>query len=101
MKSSDILTKEKVRHIASLAHVILSDDEVIIFTDQLNSILSYFEILNKAESKTLSNPSNDSFQTIRFQDDLEHDQTLSTKKSTANANTTDKGYILTNQVVKK
>ena len=44
------LTPEQVRHIARLARVGLTDDEVARFQSQLSEILDYFERLNEVDS---------------------------------------------------
>ncbi len=44
------LTGDEVRHIANLARVALSDDEVERFRGQLSSILAHFETLNAIDT---------------------------------------------------
>ena len=45
------ITKEEVQHTAWLAHIKLSEDELVQFTKQLNRILDYFKNLDKAETE--------------------------------------------------
>ena len=47
------LTPEEVRHIARLARVGLTDDEVARFQSQLSEILDYFERLNEVDSENV------------------------------------------------
>ena len=47
------LTPEQVRHIARLARVGLTDDEVARFQSQLSEILDYFERLNEVDSENV------------------------------------------------
>ena len=47
------LTPEEVKHIARLARVGLSDDEVARFQVQLSQILDYFERLREVETEKL------------------------------------------------
>jgi len=44
------LTAEEVRHIATLARVALSDDEVERFRAQLSGILEHFQVLNDIDT---------------------------------------------------
>jgi aspartyl-tRNA(Asn)/glutamyl-tRNA(Gln) amidotransferase subunit C len=44
------LTPDTVRQVAHLARLTLSDEEVELFTRQLNDILSYVEKLNELET---------------------------------------------------
>ncbi len=45
------LTPEEVRHIAGLARVGLSDDEVLRFQNQLSQILDYFARLQEVDTE--------------------------------------------------
>ena len=44
------LTSEQVRHIARLARVALSDDEVELLREQLSGILDHFAVLNEIDT---------------------------------------------------
>lgn len=44
------ITKEEVEHVAHLARLNFREEEKEKFTSQLNDILMYMEILNKAET---------------------------------------------------
>jgi aspartyl-tRNA(Asn)/glutamyl-tRNA(Gln) amidotransferase subunit C len=44
------LTSEDVRHIARLARLALSDDEVERMRDQLSSILDHFQVLSEIDT---------------------------------------------------
>jgi aspartyl-tRNA(Asn)/glutamyl-tRNA(Gln) amidotransferase subunit C len=45
------LTREEVEHVARLAHIGLSDDDVERFRTQLSQILDYFEILKRVDTE--------------------------------------------------
>ena len=47
------LTPEEVRHIARLARVGLSEDDVTRFEDQLSQILDYFQRLQEADTESV------------------------------------------------
>ena len=47
------LTPEEVRHIARLARVGLSEDDLTLFQDQLSQILDYFQRLQEADTENI------------------------------------------------
>ena len=47
------LTNDEIRHIASLARIALSDEEIDIFTVQLSDIHSHFEALQKNKTESI------------------------------------------------
>ena len=47
------LSEEQVRHIAHLARLSLSDEEVKKFSTELSSILDYIEILNELDTESV------------------------------------------------
>ena len=48
------LTQEQVRHIAKLARLGLTDDEVKKFSTQLTNILQYIEVLNEVDTSAVA-----------------------------------------------
>ena len=44
------LEPSEVKHIASLARIGLSEDEIMMFGDQLSQILEQFEVLNELDT---------------------------------------------------
>lgn len=52
-----MISEEQVKHIAKLARLKLSDEEVKKFSTQLSDILGYVEILNKADTKKVEETS--------------------------------------------
>lgn len=48
------LTQEQVRHIAKLARLGLSDEEVKKFSTQLTNILQYIEVLNEVDTSAVA-----------------------------------------------
>jgi aspartyl-tRNA(Asn)/glutamyl-tRNA(Gln) amidotransferase subunit C len=49
-----MISREEVLHIAKLAKLKLTDDEVVAFQKQLSEILEYFKKLEKIDTTTLS-----------------------------------------------
>jgi len=47
------ISKEKVKHIAKLAHLKLKDDEVESYAKELSSILDYMEKLNELDTTSV------------------------------------------------
>lgn len=52
-----MLSEDQVKHIAKLARVALSDEEVERFSKQLSDVLKYVEILNEVDTKKVSETS--------------------------------------------
>ena len=48
------LNIDEVEHIAELARLTLTDDEIARYSDQLSAILEYFSILQKLETTDIS-----------------------------------------------
>lgn len=52
-----MLDEDKVRHVAKLARIALTDAEVKKFTPQLSGVLEYMEILNEVDTKNVAETS--------------------------------------------
>ena len=50
---SEKLTQEQVRHVAKLARLNISEDEVKLFTEQLSNILEYVAQLQKLDTENI------------------------------------------------
>ena len=85
--SDDAVSAEEVRHVAELARVDLTDEEVDQFTGQFGAILEYFETLDEVpevdREPTLTNV---------MRPDEEHDS-LSSEDALRNAGETEDGYF--------
>ena len=44
------LTDDEVRHIAALARIAMTDDEMELMRDQLSNILDHFDVLNQMDA---------------------------------------------------
>lgn len=49
-----MITKEQVEHIAKLAKLALSEEELLKFQKDLSSVLDYFEVLNTLDTSSVS-----------------------------------------------
>ena len=47
------LSREAVRHVAELAKLGITDDEVDLFAEQLSAILDYAEIINRLDTDAI------------------------------------------------
>lgn len=52
-----MLTEEEVRHVAKLARLDLSDEEIKKFATQLSSVLDYMEILKEVDTSEVAETS--------------------------------------------
>lgn len=51
MEGMTQLTQDQVRHVAKLARLALSDEEVLKFSTQLTSVLQYIDVLNEVDTE--------------------------------------------------
>jgi len=54
------LTQEQVKHIANLSRLQLSDEDVVKYQKELNSIVDYIDILEKVPEEDLKSISHNS-----------------------------------------
>ena len=94
-----MLTKEETLHIAKLANLNLTDEEVERFRGQLSPILNYIEKLNEVNTDNVE-PTSHPISNLknRFQEDG-MDNALDINDVTKNANEKDGNYILTGAVL--
>jgi aspartyl-tRNA(Asn)/glutamyl-tRNA(Gln) amidotransferase subunit C len=64
------LTADQVRHIAKLARLTLSDDEVKKFTKELTAILDYVDVLQKVDTNGVEPLKQVTGLTSAFRDDV-------------------------------
>lgn len=67
-----MLTKEEVEHIAKLARLHLTENEIEKFTTQLQNVLGYVDILNEVDTSDTKETS----QVTGLQNVLRHDEVL-------------------------
>lgn len=94
-----MLSREEILHIAKLARLNLTDEEIEKFQGQLSPILDYISKLNEVDTENVE----PTFHPItdlknRFQEDG-MDNSLDVKDVTANAKEKDGNYILTGAVL--
>ena len=86
------ISEKEVEHVAWLAKIELSEDEKTLFTEQFNSILEYFQVIDEAETDNVP----PSFHAVDLVDVLREDiveSSLSREKALANASKKEKGFF--------
>lgn len=71
-----MIDEDKVRHVAKLARINLTDDEVKKFSSQLNKVFGYVEILNEVDTKNVPETS----QVTGLKNVMEKDEVLPSPK---------------------
>jgi len=72
-----MLTDDQVRHIAKLARIHLSDDEVKKFAKQLSDVLDYMDILNEVDTEGIA----ETGQVTGLKNVMEKDEVLTAQSS--------------------
>ncbi|MCK9486511.1 MAG: Asp-tRNA(Asn)/Glu-tRNA(Gln) amidotransferase subunit GatC [Dehalococcoidia bacterium] len=86
------LTTEEVRHIAKLARIALTDEEIERYREQLSGILDHFEVLNEVDTEGVS-PTAQAFALSNVQRPDEVRPSLSPEDVLRNAPRTEDGYL--------
>lgn len=86
------LTTEEVRHIARLARLALTDDEVERYREQLSGILDHFEVLNEIDTSDVP-PTAQSLDQVNVTRPDELRPSLPTEDVLANAPRDEDGYL--------
>ncbi|MFN8673248.1 MAG: Asp-tRNA(Asn)/Glu-tRNA(Gln) amidotransferase subunit GatC [Candidatus Sericytochromatia bacterium] len=68
-----MITKEEVLKIAKLSKLTLKDEEIDIFSEQLNSILGYVEQLNELDTNGIEPSSSAIISSNVFREDIKKD----------------------------
>ena len=86
------LTSNDIKHTAELARIKLSANEVEKYTEELNSILEYIEILNDVKTDAVEETSQVTGLTNKQREDKVR-PSLSQKQALSNSRHTEKGYF--------
>ena len=92
------LSEEEVEHIAWLAQIELTDEEKKLFTNQFNTIIDYFHIIDEADTKNVK----PTFQILNLINVLREDiieESMSTDSTLANAPRKEKGYFKAPKII--
>ncbi len=88
------ITQKKVKHIANLAKIKLSSEEIEKFQKQLGDIIKYFDKLNEVDTEDVEETSQVTGLTSKMRKDEARDF-LSQKKALENAPDEEDGYFRT------
>jgi aspartyl-tRNA(Asn)/glutamyl-tRNA(Gln) amidotransferase subunit C len=78
------ISKEEVGHVAHLARINFSEEEIKTYTSQLNDILMYMDILNKIDTSDVAPMTHAISLTNALRDDVKR-ESLGTDRALANA----------------
>src|SRR3990167_10451323 len=94
----NILTIDRIKHIAQLANLSLDDKELQIYTQQLASVLNYMEILQEVDTKNVPPTYQvlDGTTNVFREDKIKNSFTQ--KDALIQSKVTHKGYFLTKNV---
>ena len=92
------LSEEEVEHIAWLAQIELTDEEKKLFTNQFNTMIEYFHIIDEADTKDVK----PTLQILNLTDVLREDiveKSISSDSALANAPRKEKGYFKAPKII--
>ncbi|AFV02435.1 Aspartyl-tRNA(Asn) amidotransferase subunit C [Dehalobacter sp. UNSWDHB] len=92
------LSREEVEHVALLARLQLSEEEVELYTEQLNSILGYAEMLQKLNTDQVS-PTAHAVQLVNILREDEVRPSMSRDKILMNAPDEEDGFFRVPKIV--
>jgi aspartyl-tRNA(Asn)/glutamyl-tRNA(Gln) amidotransferase subunit C len=101
------LTEKEVRHVAELANLALSDDEIAKMTHDLDGILTHIDKLNELDTsnvapmtQVITFDATDGDRTPAFREDVEV-APLGNRLATANAPVAGSGYFKVPKVIER
>jgi aspartyl-tRNA(Asn)/glutamyl-tRNA(Gln) amidotransferase subunit C len=89
---------QEVKYIAELARLKLTEDELLLFTKQLNNILDYMEKLNKVDTRGIKPTSHALYITNALREDIV-ERSLRKKEAMDNAPQKDRDFFLVPKVI--
>jgi aspartyl-tRNA(Asn)/glutamyl-tRNA(Gln) amidotransferase subunit C len=92
------LSKKEVEHIAWLAHIELSKEEEILFTEQFNEILEYFKKIDEVDTEGVE-PTYHVLDLKNVSRKDEAEPSLPTEEALRNAPKTEKKFIKAPRIV--
>lgn len=93
------LTKPDVLHLAHLAKLTLSDEEIKKFQKQLSETLDYVKNLGEISTTKTVSASQDQPKNVFFNDQISDNRVLSTNESLANAKKKKDGYFTVDRIL--
>lgn len=94
MSKKTKLTIDEVKHVAKLANLPLSDEEIILFIVQLSAILDFVSKLQKIDTKNIKETSQiTGLENVFRADEIDTLRLLTQEDALANAKETHNGYF--------
>jgi len=94
------ITKKQVKHIASLAKIELTEEEIDKFRKQLGSIINYFDTLSEVDTEGVKQTSQVTGLVNKLRDDIARDF-LESENALGNAPDKNDGYFRTRSPLNK
>lgn len=94
------ITRDEVKHIALLARLELNENEIELYTKQLNDILLYMEKLNSIDTKNVAPLSHPFFTRTLFREDIVK-ESLPQEKAMENAPQKAKGFFKVPKIIEE
>lgn len=88
------LTIDEVKHVAKLANLPLSDEEITLFIVQLSAILAFVSKLQKIDTKDVGETSQvTGLENVFRADEIDNERLLTQEEALANAKETQNGFF--------
>lgn len=88
------LTVDEVKHVAKLANLPLSDEEIILFIIQLSAILDFVSKLQKIDTNDVGETSQvTGLENVFREDEIDNERLLTQEEALANAKETHNGFF--------
>ncbi|NMC36244.1 Asp-tRNA(Asn)/Glu-tRNA(Gln) amidotransferase subunit GatC [Candidatus Beckwithbacteria bacterium] len=94
------LSSDEVKHIAKLANLTLTDEEISKFQDQLSEAINYIEVLQELDTNDVLETSQVTGLTNVFKDD-EVGESLSQEEALSGTDKKQDGYFVVPATIKK
>ena len=99
MKKSRKISKEEVKKIAGLAKLSINEDEIELYTDQMNQILDYVSQLNEVDTDNVE-PLSHVLDVVNKTRSDTVNPSVSRKTALKNAAKTDDEFILVPEIIR-
>ena len=93
--------KIDVKNISKLANISLASEEILKFEDQLLSILTYIETLNKLDTSNIEPTYQVTGLTNVLRADDNTHESLTQKEALSNTKSTNEGYFVVEQILEE
>lgn len=94
------LSVAEVRHVAHLARLALTDDEVVAYSEQLSEILDYAQMLAHLDTEAIPPTASVIPQSGAMREDVV-EPSLPREAALANAHNTEDGYFVVNAILEE